>query len=577
MSHRSYGPASTRRLRRGGFGLVDVIVGVALTLVLFLALFGVLRASLVLSALAKAKAAGVEAANTQMEYLHGLAYVSVGTVGGIPAGIVPQTATSTVDGVSYTTRTYIEYHDDPADGLGASDANGVTTDYKTGKVTVSYVLYGLTKSIALVSNFVPPSIESSTGGGTLSIHVVDASGANVNDANVQIINASTTPSINFATFSNTDGFVIIGGVATSSQFQIYVSRSGYSSAQTYPRVSPNVNPTPGYLTVIKDVTTSSTFAIDLLSSLIFSTYSAATTTTFRDVFNSAVNLSSQTDTQVSGGALTLATDAFSGTALSLPISPGNLNGWGLLQATLSTPEGTTALIHITDTFGSLLPDTALAGNSAGFSSFPVSLTGISTVTYPELVLEADLATIATSSAPSILDWSLSHTEGLTPLPNIAFTLTGAKTIGTTAGGASIYKTIVTDNTGESGSKTKTLEWDAYMPSLSTPIIDICPEQPFALPPATTLPVSAILGTPTPTTLPLVVVDSASSTIASAKVILTKSDYAATVPTSACGLAYFGGLTNGTYSATVSAAGHTTKIFPNINVAGHTATTTLLLP
>ena len=64
-----------------GFGLIDVIVGIALMLIMFLALFGVMRASLMLSALAKAKASAVELASTQMEYLRGLSYDALGTVG----------------------------------------------------------------------------------------------------------------------------------------------------------------------------------------------------------------------------------------------------------------------------------------------------------------------------------------------------------------------------------------------------------------------------------------------------------------------------------------------------------------
>ena len=63
----------------------------------------------------------------------------------------------------------------------------------------------------------------------------------------------------------------------------------------------------------------------------------------------------------------------------------------------------------------------------------------------------------------------------------------------------------------------------------------------------------------------------------AKIVLDKSGYAATIPTSLCGIAFFNGLASGTYSATVSAAGYTTTVFPSIGVSGHTATTTLTLP
>lgn len=144
-----------------GFSLIDVIIGIALLLTLFLALFGVLRASLMLSVLAKEQITAVELANTQMEYLRGIRYAALGTVGGVPAGAIPKTATSTIDGVPYITRTHIAYYDDPADGTGAQDTNHITTDYKKGKVTVSYTLSNIVRSVTLISNFVSSSTEIS--------------------------------------------------------------------------------------------------------------------------------------------------------------------------------------------------------------------------------------------------------------------------------------------------------------------------------------------------------------------------------------------------------------------------------
>ncbi len=559
-----------------GFGLIDVIVGIALMLVLFLALFGVLRASLMLSTLAKAKAAAVELASTQMEYLRGLSYDAIGTVGGIPAGTVPQTATSTVDGVTYVTHTFIEYYDDPADGLGVNDTNGITTDYKIGEVTVTYAIGDLAKSIVLVSNFAPPGIESTTSGGTLSLHVVNASGAGVGGASVHIVNASTSPAIDFTTFSNSNGFVTIGGAATSSEYQVYVSRAGYSSAQTYARTSQNVNPNPGYLTVTMNQTTSATFAIDALASLTLSTFSPATTTVFSDTFTNTANLSGEMNTRVESGALVLTSQALAGSALSIPITPSGLDGWGILSADISTPPGTSALVRVGDAAGNPLPDTALAGNSEGFSTFPVSLTGIATSSYPGLTLLAELTSDSTTTTPSLLDWSLSHTEGPLPLPNVPFTLTGTKTIGTNASSTPIYKTVVNDTTGAAGQKTESLEWDAYSLALGAPLIESCPGTPYQLAPGAAVSTALIAGTPTTNTLPVLVENTASSSVSDALVVLTGNGYAATVPASSCGLAYFGGLAAGTYAATVSAPGYATTTIP-VNVSGHTATTTVLLP
>ncbi|MBI4065977.1 carboxypeptidase regulatory-like domain-containing protein [Candidatus Kaiserbacteria bacterium] len=558
--------------------MIDVIIGVALMLVLFLSLFGVLRASLILSTLAKAKASAVELASTQIEYLRGLSYDSLGTVGGIPSGAIEQNATTTIDGIQYVVRTFIVYHDDPSDGSGDQDTNGITIDYKTAKVAVSYYINGLPKEINLISNFVPPGIESSTGGGTLSIHVVNAANADVADANVHIVNTATSPAVDFTTFTNTSGFAIIGGAATSSEYQVYVSRTGYSSAQTYARTGTNVNPTPGYLTVSKDQVTSGTFFIDLLSTLIISSLSPAVTTSFSDLFADASNLANQTGTWVSGGALTLISGGLSGIARSISVTPSYLSGWGILSATLTTPPGTTAVVHVGDAGGATIPDSVLSGNASGFSSFPVSLTGIPSASYSTLTLSAELTSNSTTTAPEIFEWSISHTDGPTPLPNVAYTLTGAKTVGTNASGAPLYKTIVSGNTGASAERTEALEWDSYLLGLvNANLIEGCSASPYSLAPASTKNVAILVGDMTANTLPLVVENSASSTIASAKVVLAKSGYAATIPTNACGFAYFNGLASGSYSATVSASGYATTTFPNINVAGHSATTTLTLP
>lgn len=561
-----------------GFSLIDVIVGVALMLVLFLSLFGILRASLILSAFTKAKATATELANTQMEYMRGISYDTLGTISGIPAGVVPQFATSTVDGIPYVTHTYIEYYDDPADGTGVSDTNHITTDYKKGKVTISYSVSGLAKTVVLFSNFVPPGMETATNGGTLSLHVVDATGADLSDATVQIVNTTTAPTINFTTFTDTNGLVTSDGAATSSQYQIYVSRSGYSSAQTYVRDSQNANPTPGYLTIVKNQTTSATFAIDRLATLILSSFSPAITNTFSDSFASSGNIASQTNTQISGGTLTLASEMLSGSAHSISITPSYLTGWGILGATLATTTGTSIVIHVDDTFGTPLPDSVLAGNSAGFSSFPVSLTDIATSSYPGLTLEADLTSASTTTTPSLFSWSISHTEGPAPLSNVAFTLTGTKTIGTTSGGVPIYKTVLSDTTGTTGIKTESLEWDSYSLVLSAlPLIESCTATPYQLPPATATTSALIAGALTTNTLPLFVEDSAGNALSNAKVILTTDGYAATIPTSLCGLAYFNGLASATYTATVSAPGHTTTTFPGIPVSGHTATKIVTLP
>lgn len=552
-----------------GFSLIDVIVGTAIMLVVFLALLGILRASLLISSLARAKAGATTVAQVHMEYVRSLSYDNLGTAGGIPAGTIAQDATTTENGIAYAVHTFISYVDDPADGNGGSDTNGITTDYKRTRIAVSYTITGQTRSVILVTNVAPPGIESTNGGGTLAIDVVNASGAPVNGATVHITNAATAPTIDVTTLTNNAGVVYLPGAATSSEYQVAVSKAGYSSAQTYARDINNQNPTPGYLTVAKDQTTTSTFAIDLLSTLALATFSPIATSTFSDAFADTSKLALMASTTVMGGALTLLSGETGGFARSTATAPAYLVRWGEAMATTTIPSGTSVALHLYDGLGNLIPDAILPGNAAGFSSFPVSLYGISITTYPSLALGANfIGTL--SDAPLITGWSLSYAAGPGPLPNVSFTLTGAKTIGSTGSGAAIYKTVRSAATDSGGTQSSTLEWDSYTLGLMNyAIVDACPEPPYVIAPNTTVNASLILSPiGSSNSLRVVVIDNTGAAVDSASVTLARSGFSKTLSSSSCGSAYFGSITNASdYTVTIVKTGYTTTNFSGVSASG----------
>ncbi len=481
-----------------GMSLVDVVVGSALVLIVFLGLLGLLRASLMISGVAKARAGAITLADNQIEYLRALDYDLVGTIGGIPAGIVQATSTQTLNGVQYSIRTLVIYVDDPADGLGLSDSTGITTDYKQIKVEVSYTIRATPRVVSVISNYAPPSLETTTNGGTLTVAVVNALGAPVSGATVAITNSSTNPAVSFTTFSDITGLVQLPGAPTSTEYQIQVSKSGYSSATTYTRDSTNQNPTPGYLTVAKNQTTTSTFPIDLLAPFTLRTFSPIQSAATTDTFTDATKLATQTSTEVVGGVVRLTQSAggyaLSGAARGVTIAPEYLASWTSISGTLSVPGGTAALVRVRDNLGALIPDAALPGNSTGFTTFPVSLATLSTTTYPSLALSVDLTTISTTTTAQLLDWRADYRVGPTPLPNVAFTLTGAKTKGTTGAGAPIYKTTIASTTNASGVYTSSIEWDVYSIVLTglTAIIASSTPTPFTLDPGTAFDARLIL-------------------------------------------------------------------------------------
>ncbi len=537
--------------------LIDVVVGTALVVIIFLALFGILRVSIVLSTLVKNESTALSIADSQMEYIRSLPYTSVGTVGGIPAGPVAQDSTTIENGTPYDVRTLIEYNDD-------------TQDYKIIKVTVSYSGVGGEKQYSLVSNYAPIGLESAVGG-ALQIIVVNATGSPVPGASVEVVNASTTPTVNLTTFTNAEGIVDLPGATPSTGYEITVTKSGYSTAQTYARTDTNQNPTPGYLTVTDNLTTSSTFAIDALASLTVHTYSPPTTGVFSDNFADASKLATLSNTQAGGDSLQLASGAGSGSAVSITTTPQYLGSWGVASSTMSVPAGDSAVVHVVDANGNPIPDSVLPGNAAGFTSFPVDLSGVSTTTYPSLALSADLESNSTSSTPTLTGWSITYQETLTPLPNVAFTLTGTKTIGTTGSGAPIYKTVSSNTTDSTGTSNLSLEWDSY--SLAVPshdVMDACSAPPYALLPGTSTTDSLILGPPSTNMILVTVTDGSGNVVPGASVTLSRSGYTSTVTTSSCGNAYFGNLNAASdYSVEIAKTGYTTNTVTNVSVSGQT--------
>jgi hypothetical protein len=479
-----------------GMTMIDVLVGAGLVLVVFVGLFGLLRASLQVSGLAKLKAAATEVATSQLEYIRSLEYEDIGTVGGIPAGLIEQNATTTNAGMEFSVRTYIVYVDDPADGVGGADTTGITTDYKLAKVTVTYEAGNIPRDVVVMSNIAPKGIETTTGGGTIRVSVVDAVGAPVSGASVHIENPSASPAIDFTTFSDVTGTVLLPGAPTSTDYRIEVTKSGYSTATTYARNATNANPTPGYLTVVGGSTTSGTFAIDRLATLTIRTFSPIAAFVYFDSMATDDGFSSLTNTNVVGSALTLTGAPGSyqsqGSAVSDPIAPEYLASWTSASSSMATPPSTSVRIAVGNEDGVLLPDAVVPGNSTGFTG-TIDLSSVSTTTYPSLTLVATLESSDPNVAPQILDFEVGYDAGPLPLPNVAFDLTGAKTIGSMSDGTPLYKTEVASTTGASGAYVGELEWDSYEVDFTGyTVLSADPLLPYDLTPGSTIEGSVIL-------------------------------------------------------------------------------------
>lgn len=478
--------------------LMDVIIGTALVLIVFVVLMGLLRASLLIASSSKAKAGATAVATAQMEYLRTLPYENVGTVGGIPAGPVAQYATKTLNGIPYGVRTLVQYVDDPADGTGAGDRNGIVTDYKRVRIATTYQFRGEEREVALISTVAPASMETLVDGGTLRIRVVDADGAPVPGASVHVVNEDLMPAVDFITFTDITGVVVVPGAPASGAYQVAVSKDGYSSATTYARDETNQNPTPGYLTVALSQTTESTFSIDVLGTIAIRTYFPIAATSSVDMLDTLARVTDITNVAHADSAIMLQADAEGayaahGSFITESVSVPLLATWTSAAWSSAVPLGTTLHVRVLDSSGSLLPESVLPGNAAGFTASPIALDSIATTTYPQIRLAGTLATTDAHTTPAFLDWTVTAEAGPLPAPGIGFTLTGEKRRGTTGAGAPLSKTIIATSTDAAGVSMLSLEWDVY--ALDVPghtLIAASSSAPYTLAPGAALEAALIV-------------------------------------------------------------------------------------
>jgi type II secretory pathway pseudopilin PulG len=191
---------------------------------------------------AKNRVGGVAVANTRMETIRNLDYDDIGTKRwngsayeyGIPSGEILETETLSVNTREYTVHTFVRYVDDEFDGQdGGIPGDGIPNDYKQVRVEVSWG-EAASQSVVLVANFAPPGVETSAGGGTLSLNILDSVGDAVGQAAVHITNSETSPPINLTTQSNEFGIVSLPGAPAANQsYVIEVSKAGYYSTTTY--------------------------------------------------------------------------------------------------------------------------------------------------------------------------------------------------------------------------------------------------------------------------------------------------------------------------------------------------------
>lgn len=218
-----------------GFTIIEALVVLfifALITVTFYSLFSVGTKYIIES---KYRLGAVAVANERMEMIRSLNYSEIGTTEGYINGDIPSFDQVTIDNRTFFIFTNVIYIDDAYDGTedGTPD-DAIPTDYKRVTVKTAWENdVNSSRAISLVSDFAPPGVEGSMGGGTLVIKVINKDSVGIQNFSVNIKNTSLGINENFVTDSN-GGISLPGAVADGNNYEISISKTNYFSIITLP-------------------------------------------------------------------------------------------------------------------------------------------------------------------------------------------------------------------------------------------------------------------------------------------------------------------------------------------------------
>lgn len=253
-----------------GFSLIEAIISVGMVSIMAVAVVGLFSGNILSLGLSQSRATGLALANEKMEYLRDLPYDSVATQDGpiYPAGTISDNENVTRNGIKFRVNITIKYADDPFDGNLDGTVSGKPQDlypydYKQAEIKV-YLQNNSAKVASLTTNIAAKAAETASNTGILRIKVQNANGQPVEDATVQITNTTINPNVDITTTTDQAGLVVVPKLPPDSgnDYQITVTKGGYSSEQTHDDPPGTQTATKLHPNVLVQQITDLTFSID---------------------------------------------------------------------------------------------------------------------------------------------------------------------------------------------------------------------------------------------------------------------------------------------------------------------------
>jgi len=254
-----------------GMTLLEVMIGLTIFLMLGLSIYEVIVRLTRLNNVTSSRTVALAIAGETIETIRNLQYSDVGTVGGLPNGVIAPSQTVSRDGRTFTVTTTIRSIDDPFDGTISGSPAPVDTapaDYKQAEVRVTCSSCPDASMIRTITTIAPNGLEIGTGNGALFVRAINALAQPLPGASVHITNAAVIPPVDLSDTTDTNGELLLVDVPPAvTSYHIEVTMAGYSSDGTLPATVDNPNPTKPDATIVAGQVTQITFGIDVLSTV----------------------------------------------------------------------------------------------------------------------------------------------------------------------------------------------------------------------------------------------------------------------------------------------------------------------
>lgn len=248
---------------RKGFTLIESLVLLFIFSVVSITFFETYTTGTRLIIESKNRLGATALANQKMEIIRSIDYDAIGTIGGVPSGNIAEHETISVNTVQYQVYTFVQYIDDAFDGKsGGSPADAIGNDYKRIRISVRWGAEGGDQTVSLFTNIAPNGVETSAGGGVLSINILDSAGVGVPNASVHIVNGAA--SVDLTAPTDATGNVTLPATPAGAQnYILTVSKTGYYGATTYPPYpASSYTPVDEHASVVADVLNQKSVVMD---------------------------------------------------------------------------------------------------------------------------------------------------------------------------------------------------------------------------------------------------------------------------------------------------------------------------